>query len=342
MRQGRLKVPPSHAVGYYHCMSRVVNRQFIFTDEEKERLHDIMRDAELFCAIKVLTHAFLDNHFHMLVEVPRRPEVMPTAEELIQRLQQLKHPPDIEQLQRRIAHYRRHQDQAGEETFLERYWARMWDVSQFMKEVKQSFTQSYNRRHGRKGTLWEERFKSVVVEGDELALLMTGLYVDLNSVRARKCQDPKDYRWSGYGRAVMGDRRAREGIRRLVESARRREGVSDKEAMAEYRMALYRTGDEGREAVDEKGNPVRGVIAREQVLEVLSKRGELELVEYVSCRIRYMSDGAILGSRRFLKELTQRHWEKLGVRVRSREPQRMEGVKEEFYTLRHLRKEVFG
>ena len=129
MRQGRLKVPPSHAVGYYHCMSRVVNRQFIFTDEEKERLHDIMRDAELFCAIKVLTHAFLDNHFHMLVEVPRRPEVMPTAEELIQRLQQLKHPPDIEQLQRRIAHYRRHQDQAGEETFLERYWARMWDVS---------------------------------------------------------------------------------------------------------------------------------------------------------------------------------------------------------------------
>jgi hypothetical protein len=34
-----------------------------------------------------------------------------------------------------------------------------------MKVIKQRMTAFVNRQHGRKGTLWEERFKSMVVEG---------------------------------------------------------------------------------------------------------------------------------------------------------------------------------
>jgi hypothetical protein len=36
----------------------------------------------------------------------------------------------------------------------------VWNVSAFMHGVKQRFTQWYNGRKGRKGTLWEDRFKS--------------------------------------------------------------------------------------------------------------------------------------------------------------------------------------
>jgi putative transposase len=46
----------------------------------------------------------------------------------------------------------------------------MWNVSGFMHGVKQRFTQWYNGRKGRKGTLWEDRFKGVVVEGAGQAL----------------------------------------------------------------------------------------------------------------------------------------------------------------------------
>ena len=42
---------------------------------------------------------------------------------------------------------------------------RMGDVSVFMKEFKQRFSRWYNRRTERFGTLWAERFKSVLVEG---------------------------------------------------------------------------------------------------------------------------------------------------------------------------------
>lgn len=37
MRQSRLKAPPDHLVAYYHCVSRVVNREFVLGDAEKEQ-----------------------------------------------------------------------------------------------------------------------------------------------------------------------------------------------------------------------------------------------------------------------------------------------------------------
>jgi hypothetical protein len=62
----------------------------------------------------------------------------------------------------------------------------MWDVSAFMKLLKQRFTQWFNRRRGRKGTLWEERFKSVLVEGagPALSAMPAGLFT-MRDLRVR-------------------------------------------------------------------------------------------------------------------------------------------------------------
>ena len=98
---------------------------------------------------------------------------------------------------------------------IEKFLYRMWDLSQFMKTLKQRFTQWFNKRHARKGTLWEDRFKSVLVE-DGHAAQMVAAYIDLNPVRAGMVADPKDYRWSSYGEAIAGKQRAREGIERAV------------------------------------------------------------------------------------------------------------------------------
>ncbi|MGE3312392.1 MAG: transposase, partial [Limisphaerales bacterium] len=75
-------------------------------------------------------------------------------------------------------------DAEGLAAYLATFHARMYDVSAFMKLVKQRFTQWYNRRVGRKGTLWEDRFRSVLVEGAGDALVTMAAYIDLNPVRA--------------------------------------------------------------------------------------------------------------------------------------------------------------
>ena len=71
---------------------------------------------------------------------------------------------------------------------------RLFDLSKFMKEFKHKFSTWFNGTHGRRGTLWEERFKSVLLEEGE-AVRTVAAYIDLNPVRAGLCENPEDYRW---------------------------------------------------------------------------------------------------------------------------------------------------
>ena len=47
-----------------------------------------------------------------------------------------------------------------------------------MKGLLQRYTQWHNRAHSRTGRLWEDRFKSVIVEDGVAAKTMAG-YIDL-------------------------------------------------------------------------------------------------------------------------------------------------------------------
>jgi putative transposase len=49
------------------------------------------------------------------------------------------------------------------ENDMERFREKWSNLSEFMKEIKQTFSRFYNRLHHRRGTLWAERFKSVIV-----------------------------------------------------------------------------------------------------------------------------------------------------------------------------------
>ena len=80
-----------------------------------------------------------------------------------------------------------------------------------MKELKQRFSIWFNRTHENHGTLWSERFKSLLVENNPEALKVVAAYIDLNPVRAGLCGDPKSYRWSGYAEALSGEEQAQRG-----------------------------------------------------------------------------------------------------------------------------------
>ncbi len=158
-------------VGHYHCISRIVDRRFIFEQAEKEHFTRLMRECEAFCQVRVLTFCVMSNHYHILLEVPKRPEVLPTAEQLLELLKGWEFEEDYSQTKAQIELFRAANDGDGEKALLEQFFRRMWDVSWFNRLLKQRFSAWYNRRTGRKGTLWEERFKSVLVDGCGEALL---------------------------------------------------------------------------------------------------------------------------------------------------------------------------
>ena len=93
-------------------------------------------------------------------------------------------------------------------------WARLqerlFDVSEFMRNLQSAFGRFYNKTYGRFGRFWAERFKSTLLENHQ-ALLDAMLYVELNAVRAGLVERPEE--WKG------GSLYLREfGARRLVDA----------------------------------------------------------------------------------------------------------------------------
>jgi putative transposase len=336
MRQPRLKAPADHPTAYYHCVSRIVNRDFVLQRPEREMFSALMRMYEKLCQVRVVTFCVLSNHFHLLVEVPQRPEVMPGEEEVLRiiagslgkttaylvrvQLQQLREAGAPEAAQR----------------VLNSWTTRMWDISAFMKSLKQRFTQWFNKQHGRKGTLWEERYKSTLVEGGGDALAMTAAYIDLNPVRAGLVKDPKDYRWCGYAQAVAGVVMARRGLE--VASRAQLQGVRPEQGLIEhYRRLLFTWGQAGKAG---------GKISREEARKVLSKGGRLPVAEVLRCKVRYFTDGAVLGSRGYVEAIFKAKRGRFGEK-RQDGARKMRGLeapegKEGLFTLRDLRVRVFG
>jgi putative transposase len=70
-------------------------------------------------------------------------------------------------------------------------------LGKFGQFLSQRYSQYFNHRYHRMGTLWQGRFKSSPVVSEHY-LLRLYRYIECNPVRAKLVQDPGDYRWSSY------------------------------------------------------------------------------------------------------------------------------------------------
>ena len=333
MRQTRLKTPPDHPAGYYHCISRVVDRRFVFGEEEKEMFVKLMRRWEKFCRVRVITFCVMSNHFHVLVEVTPRPAQAPGDEELLKHLGGIYGAGTIKELREQMELLRASGSERALIALRESFLRRMWDISAFMKALKQQFTQWFNGRHSRKGTLLEERYKSVLVEGAGEALATMSAYIDLNPVRAGLCDDPKEYRWCGYAASVAGNCGARQGLGTVIE-ALNRPGENARQVLAEYRMQIFGRGEQNGSDDPERAMRVRRGFASGKVERVIAQGGKLDRWEMLRCRVRYFTDGAVMGSREFVNAVFKAERHRFG-------PKRKDGARRmrfvEGDTLRVLR-----
>src|SRR6478672_3560826 len=70
----------------YHCISRVVDRRFVFAEQECEAFRIFLRMYENFSGCRVLSYCVMSNHFHLLLEVPPMAEGGIDDNMLLQRL----------------------------------------------------------------------------------------------------------------------------------------------------------------------------------------------------------------------------------------------------------------
>ena len=295
----------------YHCISRVVDRRFVFGDEEREYFRMFMRMQENFTGCRLLTYCVMSNHFHLLLEVPPVPEGGISDELLLKRLRALYSDTYVDGVVKELESARNEEDEAMVAEIHARFTYRMHDLSEFMKTLLQRFTRWFNREHNRRGTLWEERYKSVIVESGIAARTMAA-YIDLNPVRAGMVSDPSEYRWSSYGEAVGGGpkgngKKSREGLVRACVS---HHGVGfDAEKWKEVSRIYRRTMGLALERKSGRAEVLKGVMRpqmnTDESLEVEDNGTtlpDLKLAAMLRCRVRYFTDGAVIGSKAFVNE----------------------------------------
>ena len=343
MSSPRILGEPSRETNYYHTMSRIIERRFVFKNPvAAAKLRQIIFNQAAMSGVRVLTYTIMSNHFHLLLAVdePEENRKKLDDEAILKRLSYVTRKESLMEIRQTLQLLKQHSPERAYLEYRQRLLARMWDLSVFMKELKQRFSQWFNRRQRRRGPVWEDRFKSVLVEGEEHLLTAMAAYIDLNAVRAGIVGDPKEYRWCGYAEAVAGNVAMRSGLQEACGSA---PGSDWSGCQADYRMRLVGPGEERRELAELRtvGKKARAGMRRQLVRKVMRAKGQLSWPTLLRCRVRYFTDGKVIGRRAFLEEVFTRNRERMGVK-REMGARRPRGLKlgDDWRTLTDLRGQV--
>jgi putative transposase len=296
MRTARAKI---EGAAYYHVMNRILERRYILKDEVAEKFRLLMRQVEAFTGVQVVTYCIMTNHVHLLLRVPER--IALSDKDMLSRLEQVSSPGAFAQFMDLWNRMVEQKSETGLDELRQSVLARMFDVSTFMKELKQRFTQWYNRRARRNGTIWQDRFKSTLIENKPGYLATAAAYIDNNPVRAGMVADAKEYRFCGYAAALAGETRAQAGLAKVVE-AYGVKGDADL-VLRRYRMLLFGKGIETEE---------KAGYSQEKMEEVFAADGNVRPWELARHRLRWLTDGAVIGSKEFVAEMRLKLRDKLG------------------------------
>ncbi len=275
----------------------------------------LVRAYEDVIGVEVLTFCVMDNHFHLLLRVPRRPEGFDVPlDVVVDRLDRALGEKSAQKMHRDLELWRRAKNEGAIEEWRQDQMARMFSLSEFMKAVQLRFTCWHNRRAARKGSLWAGRYRSVIVAEEERALRTMAAYIDLNPVRAGMVGDPADYRWCGYAEALAKKARARRGLVRIVGQAAwprataagaKPWGLEPFAGLVEQRaLTIYRAilGGQGAERKREDGTVVRRGLS-EKIRAKLTTENERRLAaEVLLQRVRHFTRGVIFGGRAMIEE----------------------------------------
>jgi len=205
---------------------------------------------------------------------------------------------------------------------LEAFRERFCSLSRYIKDIKQTFSRIYNRKKNRRGTLWGERFKSVIVEKEETVINCLA-YIDLNAVRAGIVKRPEDYRWCSIGHHVQTEN---QDSFLSLDFGLVEFGVENSQRLRKYRDYLYHAG-----AVKKRG---KAHISKTILEKKNEESFEMDRIRRFRYRTRYFTDSGIIGTKAFVLATYEEFKDRLYT-SRERVPRRVKGV-DGMYSMKRL------
>lgn len=138
-------------------------------------------------------------------------------------------------------------------------------LSKTMQGINLAFTRWYNKKYSRVGHLWQDRFKSHLIEQDAY-LLECGRYVERNPLRVGLVADPHDYQWTSYRAYAHDDADGLTDIQPLYAGFGRNE-AQRKKAYRDYVLS-YRD----REEQEMREKMIGGILGGPGFVEAMESR----------------------------------------------------------------------
>jgi hypothetical protein len=196
----RKTVVDPDVVGVYHVWGRCVRRAWLCGDdplsgvdysERRNWIRQLQEQLAALFAVEVEFHVEMSNHLHLVVRT--RPDIVLTwsDQDVVQRMltvHKIIHskdgkiePPSLGEMQIELADADRVAELRG----------RLKDLSWFMKSLRETIARRANRSEGGTlGAFWDGRYRCRRLM-DETAILICGIYVDLNQIRAGVAATPE-------------------------------------------------------------------------------------------------------------------------------------------------------
>jgi hypothetical protein len=234
-----------------------------------------------FCGIRVLAFSLQPTEFHLIAEEDQHFKI--SKKDLLRRFKDFAPPELWEQKTPALKSndpeaWRQLRNQVG-------------GLSAFMKRFKGKMTRDYHRVNGTSGTIWSERFTAVVLQPGHASRVLAA-WIHHAGVRRGVVDQPEEDLFNTFGRAVAGDKRARDMIAALFAE---KPGYAWRRIAAAYRQFITTTVDEP--AIPKTRTPRKPPLARPQLLET---------------HVPHFAEGGAIGDREFIERVFQAHRGRFG------------------------------
>jgi len=179
---------------YFHCISRCVRGARLCGSEcehRKEWLENRVEELAGIFAMSIGSFAVLDSHFHLVLRLDGKETVDKWSDKEVAERWGRIYPPRGKNRKPIPVSEEWIKERCADDEWITRMRGRMANLGWFMKCLKEPLSRMANRQDGCRGAFWESRYKSIAVL-DDMALLATCVYSDLNVFAAGLCDLPEN------------------------------------------------------------------------------------------------------------------------------------------------------
>lgn len=296
MRKQREFFKPKNKGVYLHVYNRTVTlgeSGYPFAENEKVMLKFIAEKFLIKYNIELISFVIMSNHFHMLVYCPTEKLSIDEAHIAYNSLHSKKFIKPVPIEDSRV------------KTVIEN----SNNISEYMREVQCEFSKWFNksRPYKRKGSLWEDRFKSQLIESD--AYLWGCIkYLEMNPVRAGISQTPEAYKFSSYGRWHSDKKHPYEShfLKHILKLANSESSITELKALMSIEMQKMKIFDYIKIIEDPK--EYQAALKLKEKLDIehnkITTKIDAQILVFAK---KDLLSGNVIGSKDFIKE-KYRQW----------------------------------